>query len=74
MSNRRPVSLLITFAVVAAVGFGLAAAFDEEKGWTHPGQAVANIAWITMLLCILGFVLTSGALLVRSLRHRTVTR
>ena len=74
MSNRRPVTLLVAFTVVAVVGFGLAAVFDEHKGWNHPGQFVANISWISMLLSVVGIVITGIALLARSLRGREITR
>ncbi|MDP9182943.1 MAG: hypothetical protein M3P04_09245 [Actinomycetota bacterium] len=74
MSNRRPVTLLVTFALVAVVGFGLADLLDEHKGWNHPGQFVANIAWISMLLSVVGIVVTGVALLARSLRRSDVPR
>ena len=70
MSNRRPFTLLVAFAVTAVVGFVLAVALDEQKGWNHLGQAVANIGWIAMLVSILGFAVTGVALTARSIRHR----
>ncbi len=68
MSNRRPVTLLITFAVTAGIGLVLAAIFDEQKGWNHPGQAIANVSWIVMLLSIVGLVVTGVTLLARNVR------
>jgi uncharacterized membrane protein len=71
MSNRRPLVLLGSFAVVAILGLALAAGFDNNQGWNHPGQFVANIAWIGMLLAILGFVVTSAALIATRLRRHS---
>ena len=70
MSHRRPIVLLGSFAVVALAGLLLAAAFDEQQGWNHPGQFVANVSWIAMLLAVLGFVLTGVALITRQARRR----
>jgi uncharacterized membrane protein len=72
MSNRRPTTLLLVLAAVAIAGFTLALVFDEEKGWNHPGQLVANIAWISMLLSVVGIVITGAALLTRVLRRHDV--
>ena len=68
MSNRRPLVLLGSFAIVAVAGLALAAGLDENKGWNHPGQFVANISWIAMLLSLLGFVVTAVTLIARRAR------
>jgi hypothetical protein len=73
MSNRRPATLLLVLAGVAVAGFTLAVIFDEEKGWNHPGQLVSNIAWISMLLSVVGIVITGVALLARSVRRHDTT-
>jgi hypothetical protein len=70
MENRRPAVVLATCAVVAAIGFVLAAVFDEQKGWNHAGQAVANISWILMLAAVLGVVVSGGTLIVKAFAHR----
>lgn len=74
MSNRRPATLLIALIVTAAIGFTLAVALDEHQGWNHPGQFVANVSWIVMLLAVLGFVVTGAALIAKSLRHHDSVR
>jgi hypothetical protein len=69
MSNRRPTTLLLALAGIAVVSFALSAALDDNKGWNHPGQFVANIAWISTLLSVLAIVVTAIALLARGVRH-----
>lgn len=70
MTNRRPLVLLASCAAVAVIGAVLAAVFDEQKGWNHPGQAVANLSWIAMLIAILGIVLTTATLVAGAIRRR----
>lgn len=70
MNNRRPIVLLATLAGIAVTGLVLAGVFDDQKGWNHPGQAVSNIAWIVMLLAVLGLVLVGGTLAAQSIRRR----
>ena len=69
MSNRRPAALLLALAGIAVVSFALSATLDENKGWNHAGQFVANIAWISTLLSVLGIVVTAVALLARGVRR-----
>jgi hypothetical protein len=74
MVRNRPALLLSSFGTTAVAGAVLAAVFDEEKGWNHPGQAVANVAWITMLVAVLAFIVTGVALLARTAHGRSATR
>lgn len=71
MQNRRPVLVLGTCAAIAVTGFVLAAVLDEQKGWNHAGQAVANVAWIVMLVALLGIVVSGGTLIARAVAHRS---
>ena len=69
MPSRRQFYLLGSFAAVALVGLALAATFDNNEGWNHPGQFVANVGWIGVLLAVLGFCVTSVALMASRVLH-----
>ncbi len=73
MSNRRQLVVLAMFAFSAVVAGSFAAYYDEHKGWGDPGQAVANLASIVGLLCIIGAVGTLITLLARDFRDRHAT-
>lgn len=73
-SNRRPLAVLAMCGVIAVAGFVVAGVFDQQKGWNHPGQATANVAWILMLLAILGFVVTASVLVIRRFLGRDHNR
>lgn len=74
MRNNRPVLLLSSFGATAIAGFVLAVIFDEHKGWNHPGQFVANVSLIAMLVAVLAFVITGVAVLTRTVHGRSATR
>ncbi|MEA3075188.1 MAG: hypothetical protein QOF60_96 [Actinomycetota bacterium] len=66
LTNRRTFATLVGLAVV---GFVLAGVLDHHGEWNDPRQAVANLAWVTFLVCALATVILGVRAAVVRRRH-----